>query len=91
MSKFYNDLCLKLEIVLTAHDLPVIFAAITAQDERLLLRQLRDETATLVLMVRLENEKRKEEWKAHQEAALAETRAVVAESLTETEIGGLWS
>lgn len=91
VSKFYNALCLKLEIVLTAHDLPAIFAGITTQDERRLLRQLRDETATLVLMVRVENEKRKEEWKARQQVALAETRTVVTESLTEEAIGGLWS
>lgn len=32
-------------------------------DERDLLRQLREEATVLVLMVRLENDKRKEEWK----------------------------
>lgn len=96
LSKFYNNLCSRLEIVLTANDLSSLFAAITADDEKRLLRQLRDETATLVLMVRLENEKRKEEWKTRQEAALAETRETVARSIetdayTEIETGGLWS
>lgn len=91
LSRFYNNLCSRLEIVLTASDLPAIFAGITADDERRLLRQLRDETATLVLMVRLENEKRKEEWKKREAQALAETKATVNQSITETEIGGLWS
>lgn len=88
LSKFYNSICSKLEITLTASDLPPLFGAITAPDERRLLRQLRDETATLVLMVRVENEKRKEEWKARQEAALASTRQAVEQSI---ETGGLWS
>lgn len=84
MSKFYNSICGRLEIVLTSGDLPDVLAGITAQDERLLLRQLRDETATLVLMVRLENERRKDAWKSRVEArALAE--------LDEDEAKGLWS
>lgn len=89
LSRFYNALCSRLEIVLTASDLPAIFSGITVADERRLLRQLRDETATLVLMVRLENEARKEEWKKKQEAALAETQKAVNLSITET--GDLWS
>jgi len=41
--------------------------AVTGAAERTLLRQLRDETSTLALMVRLENEKSKASWKAYQE------------------------
>jgi hypothetical protein len=40
--------------------------ALTGSAERALLRQLRDETATLALMVRLENEKSKAAWKEFQ-------------------------
>lgn len=76
--------------MLTTSDLPPLFAAITADDERRLLRQLRDETATLVLMVRLENEKRKEEWKQRQEQELARVQETVNQSITETDIKGLW-
>lgn len=36
--------------------------AISGDEERLLLRQLRDEASTLALMVRLENEKRRMAW-----------------------------
>lgn len=86
LSKFYNSICSRLEITLTASDLPDIFAGITATDEKLLLRQLREETATLVLMVRLENEARKSEWKARQEARTTELT-----KLNDDEIKGLWS
>lgn len=36
---------------------------INGGDDRRVLKQLREESSTLVLMVRLENEKRKEEWR----------------------------
>jgi len=75
---------------LTASDLSAILTTITIDDQARLLRQLRDETATLILMVRLENEKRKDEWRARQEQELAETRAIANQSIIETEIKGLW-
>lgn len=85
LSRFYNSICSRLEISLTAADLPDVLAGITHDDERRLLRQLREETATVVLMVRLENEARKDEWKAREAARLA------AEMETMTEKGDdLW-
>lgn len=47
-----------------ADDLPAVNAVLNAGGDRALLRQLRDEAATLVLMVRLENDKRKKVWEA---------------------------
>lgn len=85
----YNSLCSKLEITLTADALPSILAAITADDEKRLLRQLRTETATLVLMVRLENEKRKDEWKRREAEELETMRATVKRALN-TESEDLW-
>lgn len=70
MSKFYSQLCSRFEITLAANDLPDVLSGIAIDDERRLLRQLRDEAPTLTLMVRLENEKRKEEWKQRQTAKI---------------------
>lgn len=44
-------------------------------DDRRILKQLREESSTLVLMVRMENEKRKEEWKQRGEQRIAKVAA----------------
>lgn len=62
LSKFVNSVCLRLQIQIANRDVAAINEALATADERALLRQLRDEAATLVLMVRLENDKRKAEW-----------------------------
>lgn len=64
LSRFYNQLCSRLEIQIDATGMADVQAALALQgtEARALLRQLRDETATLVLMVRIENEKRKADW-----------------------------
>ena len=64
LSRFVNSICLRLQIVTAADDLPAVNAVLNAGGDRALLRQLRDEAATLVLMVRLENDKRKKVWEA---------------------------
>ena len=69
LSRFFNNLSSRLEIAIDAAGLTDVQAAlaVTGAAERTLLRQLRDETSTLALMVRLENEKSKASWKAYQE------------------------
>ena len=64
LSRFYNQLCSRLEIQIDATGMADVQAALALQgtEARALLRHLRDETATLVLMVRIENEKRKADW-----------------------------
>lgn len=64
ISKFVNSICSRMQIDIRAADVEAVNSALTISrvDERVLLRQLRDEATTLVLMVRLENEKRKTVW-----------------------------
>lgn len=62
LSKFVNSICLRMQIQIANKDVAAVNEALATADERALLRQLRDEAATLVLMVRLENDKRKAEW-----------------------------
>lgn len=71
LSKFINSICLKLQIQIAGGDVAAVSILLTA-DEKTLLRQLRTEAATLVLMVRLENEKRKEELKGKYDFGLFE-------------------
>ena len=67
-SKFYSNLCGKLPIAIESSGLLDVqeALAVAGDEERRLLRQLREETATLALMVRINNEARKSEWKARQ-------------------------
>lgn len=66
LSKFVNSICSRMQIVTAADDLPAVNAALNAGQDRVILRQIRDEATILVLMVRLENDKRKKEWEARQ-------------------------
>ncbi len=63
VTRFVNSICSRLQIQIAARDVEMMNEALAEADDRLLLRQLRDEATTLVLMVRLENDKRKDEWK----------------------------
>lgn len=63
LSKFVNSVCSRIQIEIAAKDVSAVNEALNATDERTILRQLREEATVLVLMVRLENDKRKEEWK----------------------------
>lgn len=47
---------------------PDVVDVLKCGDDRRILKQLREESSTLVLMVRMENEKRKEEWKQREAA-----------------------
>ena len=62
-SRFVNSICSRLQIQISGRDVEQVNEALAEADDRTLLRQLRDEATTLVLMVRLENDKRKDEWK----------------------------
>jgi len=67
-SKFYSNLCGKLPIALESSGLLDVQEALAVEgdEERRLLRQLREETATLALMVRLNNEARKAQYMARE-------------------------
>ena len=67
-SKFYSNLCGKLPIALESSGLLDVqeALAVAGDEERKLLRQLREETATLALMVRLNNEARKAQYMARE-------------------------
>ena len=69
LPRFLDALCRKLSIDLRAADVEPVSFAFFELDARLALRALRDETTYLVLMVRMRNEDRKEDWKADAEAA----------------------
>jgi len=69
VSKFISSLCSRLQIQISSDDVSDTLSALNASDERKLLRQLRDEAPTLVLIVRLENDKRKAAWEKKQELA----------------------
>lgn len=66
LSKFVNSICSRMSIAVAGEDLPAINEVLNAGQDREILRQLRYEATTLVLMVRLENDKRKKEWDARQ-------------------------
>jgi len=87
MSKFLSCLCSKFEIHIDNEGLNDVLAAMTPADERKLLRQLREEATVLVLMVRLENEKRKDERKVKME----ERKQAEIETQRKEIPDGLWN
>lgn len=66
LSGFYNRLCSRLTIQIEPQHIGDVHAALAveASEARRLLRQLRDESATLALMVRIDNEKRRADYAA---------------------------
>lgn len=67
LSRFYNALCLKLAVTISTRDLTDINTVLQSGRDRELLRLFRDEPGTCVLLVRVVNEQRKEQWKQRQE------------------------
>ena len=63
LSLFVSHLCSRMQIAIRDYDAAALNAALGAGNDRVVLRQLRDETASLTLMVRLENDKEREAWK----------------------------
>ncbi|GIV81699.1 MAG: hypothetical protein KatS3mg051_1165 [Anaerolineae bacterium] len=86
LSRFINSLCSKLQVYVTNDALADVVESVGIENERALLRQLREEATTLVLMVRLENEKRKAEWRQRWQ----EEHDAMADGTETTETGGLF-
>lgn len=74
LSGFYARLSQRLGVTIVPADLPAVteVLAVTSDDAKRLLRQMRDETATLILFVRLDNEGRKAAYVAREAARKAE-------------------
>ena len=73
LSKFINTICSRLQITILKADAEIVNTVVQSGQDRALLRVLRDETTTAVLMVRVENEARRDEWerqRAEEQAAL---------------------
>lgn len=67
LGKFVNSLCAKLQAQIKAGDVQESEKILNSGQDKKLLKLLRDETTLLVLMVRLANQERQEEWRAKQE------------------------
>jgi len=78
LGKFVNSLCLALNVEIRGQDdIELANDALREGGDKAMLKLMREETTLLVLMVRLRNQERKEEWEARQ----AEREAEEAESL----------
>lgn len=64
LSQFLSAICSRLQIALREADVPAVAEIVRGGHDRALLRFLREETTTAVLLVRLENEQRRVEWEA---------------------------
>lgn len=71
LSNFYSRFCARLTVAVETALTPELHSALAVggAEERRVLRQLRDEAATLALMVRLDNERRREQYQARKEHA----------------------
>lgn len=67
LPKFFESLCRKLGITIRATDTEMVAAAITGADQRAALRMLREETTAAVLLCRLKNEEKKEQFRKERE------------------------
>lgn len=70
LGQYVNSLCSKLGVVRLGEsdDLDRINEILNSGQDREILRTMREETALVVVKVRLLNEKRKEEWKEREKA-----------------------
>jgi len=78
LGKFVNTLCAKLQAQIgqTNDERERAESVLNCGYDRALLKLIRDETALLVLMVRVENQKRQEEWKERDKERKAEEAAM---------------
>lgn len=67
LSVWYDTLCRKLSIEVRRDDTAAVQAVLQAGQDKAVLKALRDETALLVLLVRVANEERKAAYQAAQE------------------------
>lgn len=76
LGKFINSICSKLQAQIKADDSAEAEGILNCGQDRALLKLLREETTLLVLMVRVANQERQEEWRAAQAAREAEEEAM---------------
>lgn len=76
LSRFINHLSSKLNIRIAAEDVSTLQDILQSGKDRILLKLLRDEATTCVLMVRMINEERKAEWAKREAERAAEERAL---------------
>lgn len=69
LAKFISSICSRLRVDLgkTAAERAVAEEILKTADDRTMLKMLREETTVLVLMVRVDNEEKRSEWKAAHE------------------------
>lgn len=63
---FVSRICGKLNITIASTDIAAVNEIVSAGRDKEILAALRNEITMLILLVRLENDKRKEEWAARQ-------------------------
>lgn len=93
LSKFVNSICFRMQIRIPGDATADVNEVLMLGRDRELLRQIRDEAATLGLMVRLENDKRKDAWALlHAEETPEETpdEAVETMAASRPPMGGLF-
>lgn len=73
LGKFINLLCLNLGVkIRSGDDVELVNDALREGNDKVLLKLMREETTLLVLVVRLWNQERREEWEARQAELEAE-------------------
>lgn len=65
LSKFVNSICSNLNINIRTKDVALVSEILNGCTDSGMLKMLREETTLLVLMVRVRNERRKEEWEKY--------------------------
>lgn len=71
LSKFINSICSRLRVDLgrTEAERAAVESILTGVNDRAMLKLLREETTLLVLMVRVDNEEKRQEWiEGHKES-----------------------
>ena len=86
LSKFYSRLCSRLGTEIQSADVEAVRDVLALGRDRELLRLMRDEAATVVLLVRVENEKRKAEWQTARAEQERERLEIEAEGADEAGI-----
>jgi len=72
LGKFVSSVCSKLQVQIESKDSAVAEGILNSGLDRPLLKLLREEPTLLVLMVRVVNQERKEEWESRQAERKAE-------------------
>lgn len=78
LSRFASNLSSRLGVRIATEDVVAVQAVLQSGQDRALLKLLRDEATTCVLLVRMINEERKAEWAKRDAERQAEERAVSA-------------